>query len=297
MDLVKLTESVSYIPNTTNIGVIKTNSGVILIDSGFDDDTGKKILKCLQKEGLSLKVIINTHSHADHFGGNSYLREKTGALVYAPEIEASMIQHPIFEPFYLFSGAYPISDLKNKFVMAKPSPVEYFIGKQEKHLTVCETDIKIIPLPGHALNQIGVEKDGVFFCADSVFSGSVLEKHKIPFCVDTVAQRNTLEFLRESSYNIYVPSHGEPVHNIVQTANIYTGLINDVEKYSLEILSERMTGTRYLKEICSRFDIDIRTVQQYHLMNTIALAYLGSMHSQGLIEYILEENTLYWRKK
>ena len=46
MELKKVTDLVYYIPNATNIGVVKDGEGsVILIDSGLDNDTGKKILK------------------------------------------------------------------------------------------------------------------------------------------------------------------------------------------------------------------------------------------------------------
>jgi glyoxylase-like metal-dependent hydrolase (beta-lactamase superfamily II) len=44
----------------------------ILIDSGLDKDSGKKILKLLESRGFSLKFIINTHSNADHTGGNRF---------------------------------------------------------------------------------------------------------------------------------------------------------------------------------------------------------------------------------
>jgi len=43
MELKKITELVYYIPNPANIGVVKDGEkSVILIDTGLDDDTGKK---------------------------------------------------------------------------------------------------------------------------------------------------------------------------------------------------------------------------------------------------------------
>ncbi len=67
MELKKITEQVYYISNSLNFGVVKDGEGsAILIDTGFDDDAGGKILKVLEEAGLSVKAIINTHSHADH---------------------------------------------------------------------------------------------------------------------------------------------------------------------------------------------------------------------------------------
>jgi len=207
VELKQITEDVYYIPNPTNIGVIRDGETAILIDSGLDDDTGKRILRTLEKYGLSLEAIINTHFHADHCGGNAYLKEKTGAKIYAPEIESAIIQYPYLEPFCLFSGANPIKDLKNKFLMAKPSQVDYVIKNNEDKLSFDEIEVGIVRLPGHSPNQIGIEIEDILFCADSVFSEDILRKYKIPFCVDIDKQKKTLNFLKNIKYRFYVPSY------------------------------------------------------------------------------------------
>jgi glyoxylase-like metal-dependent hydrolase (beta-lactamase superfamily II) len=76
MELKKITERVYYIPNPANIGVVKDGEkSAILIDTGLDDDTGKKVLRLLEENNLFVKAIINTHSHADHCGGNRYIKK------------------------------------------------------------------------------------------------------------------------------------------------------------------------------------------------------------------------------
>ena len=293
----KISEQVYYIPNPANIGVVKDGEkSAILIDSGLDDDTGKKVLKLLEENGLVPKAIINTHSHADHCGGNRYIKEKTGAMIYAPEVESAIIQYPSLEPLYLFSGASPLKDLQNKFLMAQPSDVDYVIKKDERKIKFDEIELSIVPLPGHSPNQIGVEVEKVLFCADSLFSEEVIKRHKIPFYVDVYKTRETLRFLRYSQYKFYVPSHAEPRESLIKLVGVNLEAINGVEKYLLDGFHGRRTTEQILKDVCDYYQISIKGVQQYYLMNTIIMAYLSSLYGRGKLRVEVSDNILFWDK-
>jgi len=293
----KISERVYYIPNPANIGVVKDGEkSAILIDSGLDDDTGKKVLKLLEENGLVPKAIINTHSHADHCGGNKYIKEKTGAMIYAPEVESAIIQYPSLEPLYLFSGASPLKDLQNKFLMAHPSNVDYVIKKDERKLKFDEIELGIVPLPGHSPNQIGVEADEVLFCADSLFSEEVIKRHKIPFYADVDKARETLRFLRNSRYKFYVPSHAEPRESLTELVDANLEAIDRVEKYLLDDFHGRRTTEQVLKDVCNHYQISIKGTQQYYLMNTVIMAYLSSLHGRGKLKAEVSDNALFWDK-
>jgi len=297
MEMKKISERVYYIPNPANIGVVKDGEkSAILIDSGLDDDTGKKVLKLLEENGLFPKAIINTHSHADHCGGNRYIKEKTGARIYAPEVESAIIQFPSLEPLYLFSGASPLKDLQNKFLMAQPSDVDYVIKRDERKLKFDKVELGIVPLPGHAPNQVGVEVDEVLFCADSLFSEDVLRRHKIPFYADIDRTKETLRFLRNSQYKFYVPSHAEPRGSLTELVDANLEAIDGVEKYLLEGFHGRKSTQQVLKDMCDHYQIDMKGIQQYYLMNTVAMAYLSSLHERGKLKVEVKDNSLFWEK-
>ncbi len=83
MELIKLKGNTYYIKNVTNIGVYKLNDEqVFLIDTGNDKDAVKKILKILDEQGLKVSEIVNTHSNANHIGGNKIIQDRTNCKIY-----------------------------------------------------------------------------------------------------------------------------------------------------------------------------------------------------------------------
>ena len=91
MELIKVGEKTYYIKNATNIGVYKIDEeNVYLIDTGNDKDAGKKILKIIIEQGWNVKGIINTHSNADHIGGNKVIQDRTNCRIFAHNIEKAI---------------------------------------------------------------------------------------------------------------------------------------------------------------------------------------------------------------
>ncbi|MBT4320265.1 MBL fold metallo-hydrolase [Candidatus Bathyarchaeota archaeon] len=293
MELVGVTDNVAYIPGAVNIGVLRNGKRCTVIDTGLDKNSGRSIRKVLEAEGLKLEAIINTHSHADHFGGNDYLARNLNAEVYVPAIESGIIQNPILEPIYLFHGATPIRNLRNKFVLAKPSPVDHIIGPGK--LEVIGLDLEIIPLPGHCFNQIGVLVDNVLFCADTVFSERVINKYKIPVVQDVGRHLDTLEKLRVMEHNLFVPAHTKPVEDIkgLVTKNLSTtyGILDDIKR----ILEEPKTTERVMSKLCTDYELDLTIVQQYYLIHMTIMAYLGYMYDEKQIDIEMEDNLLRWK--
>ena len=63
-----------YIQSPAKIGLVELGGGkVCLIDSGSDKDAGRKVRQILDANAWTLEAIYNTHSNADHIGGNRYL--------------------------------------------------------------------------------------------------------------------------------------------------------------------------------------------------------------------------------
>ena len=165
-----------YIESPAKIGLIKIGDfEVCLIDSGSDKDASRKVRQILDANSWKLKAIYNTHSNADHIGGNNYLQKQTGCRIFAPGIECCFTRYPVLEPSFLYGG-YPSKDLRHKFLMAAESDVEYL--SQD----VLPDGLEVIPLPGHFFGMVGFRtKDDVVYLADSLSSRESLEKYGITF--------------------------------------------------------------------------------------------------------------------
>ncbi len=294
MELKKIDENISYIPNPSNIGIIQNGNNCILIDTGLDADTGKKILKLLEENHLKVKAIINTHAHADHYGGNNTIKNKTKCLTYAPKIEASTIENPILEPQSFFSGANPIKELKNKFLMAEPCKVDHQIEGTE--LEINGLSLKPIQLPGHSINQTGIAFNNNLFCADSFFSKETIQKHKILFFTNIEETKKTLNKLKETNYKSYIPSHLEPISNSENLINENLKAIEKTETDILETLQEEKDIEQTLKDLSDKTEIKIKTIQQHYLLKTTILAYLEYLNKNKQVEIKTENNRLTWKK-
>lgn len=290
MEIERLTERVSYVPNPVNIGVVHAENSSVLIDSGIDESVPRKVSRLLEKPPL---YLINTHSHADHCGGNAFLKKRFSTRVLASELEKEIIEHTVLEPFYLY-GAFPPEELRNKFLMAKPSKVDETL--KEGPLILDGVELEIVSLSGHSPGQIGVAVNGVLFCADSVFSEESIKKHKI-FVVYTVEKfLETLDFLEKANYNYYVPSHGKVVQDIKELVELNRKTVESVINTILDILKVPAKTEELMKSLFDRFEITLENLTQYVLYRSTVQAYLSFLLDKKEVEREFRENTLLWRQ-
>ena len=198
MDLISLTSSAYQLRGGSNAGLIAREGRAVLVDTGLDRDAAKKILRHVESLRMKLAAVVITHAHADHFGGAAIVRARTGAPVYAPALEAAVVANPLLEPLYLFSGAAPIAELRHKFTLAEACVVDRILDAGD--MAIDGVELRVIPAPGHAPNQMMIAGGDVCFVADACFAPEVLDKHGIPFYVDVDQTAATLSALRRSGW-------------------------------------------------------------------------------------------------
>lgn len=295
-ELIHVCGNTWYIKSPTNVGLFVTDSNkAILIDSGNSKEYAIRILSILRSKNWDLKMIINTHSNADHVGGNSYFQEKTNCRIAATRAEGAFISDPFFESSFLF-GAYPNSKMRNKFLLAQPSKVTDIISYDCKDGLIADTTLKAISLPGHFMDMIGVmTPDKVFFAGDSLFSSNVLNKYQITFLYDVKNFIQTLDKLEQMDACLFIPSHADSTDDIKQLVKTNRDKINEVIDTILKYCDEPINFEDLLKKLFDHYGL-ILDFNQYILVGSTVKSYLSYLYDSKQIEAIFENNILLWKK-
>jgi len=258
-ELVEAAKGTYYIASPCNTGLITAPGGdeAWLIDSGSGDDHARKIYGILQKLNLSLKGILNTHSNADHIGGNSLLQARTGCRVFAARGEVVFIENPELEGALLW-GAAPCSELRNSFLFARPSKVTDVF---EAPCKIMDAGVEAVPLPGHFVDMAGfMAPGGIFFAADSVFSTDVLDKYHFVFIYDLRKHLETLRLLEKMPAELFVPSHAEPCRKIGDLVRANRQKINGICDLILKLCAAEPAGFEELMSaLFKHYGLNIKT--------------------------------------
>jgi glyoxylase-like metal-dependent hydrolase (beta-lactamase superfamily II) len=289
-------KSAGYIPGAVNLGVVKFGEEALLVDAGLNPDSAKKALKALQEEELTLRYVFNTHSHADHCGGNAFLKRKVKNLtILAPSQEAVFIENPFYEPVYLYGGAEPISQLKTSFLMAEPSQIDTRV--EEGKIVLRGKELQFVNLAGHSPFQMGLLAEDVFFCADVLFSPEIWEKHRFVYFFNPFKTKESLEKLKDIKASYYVPSHAEPSESISGLADFNIGKIERFEEGIVDVLKEEnLTFDEILAKLAEMEKIEFSNFPSYFLASATVRAYLSNLLEEGKLEVSLKRKIL-WKAK
>ncbi|MCM1118171.1 MAG: MBL fold metallo-hydrolase [bacterium] len=290
-ELVQVSGSCYYIDCPAKIGVyVADREHVYLIDSGNDKDAGKKARQILDQNGWRLTAILNTHSHADHIGGNKYLQGQTGCKVYSGGIEAAFTKYPILEPSFLYGG-YPCKDLRHKFLMAQESGVTDFTDES------FPKEIEVIPLPGHSFDMVGFRMpDNVVFLADCLSSKETLDKYAVSFIYDVGAYLETLDQVEKMEAAMFVPAHAKASADVKELVRYNREKVLDIAERILSICREPMCFERILQEVFRGYGLAMN-MEQYVLVGSTVRSYLSWLKDTGRMTTAFEDSMLLWHSE
>lgn len=289
-ELNHITGNSYYIQSPSKMGLVKLNdTDVCLIDSGNDKDAGRKVRQLLDANGWHLTAIYNTHSNADHIGGNRYLQGQTKCRIYAQGIECDITRHPVLEPAFLYGG-FPPKDLRHKFLMAQESDA------QELTADVLPEGFSLLQLPGHFFHMVGFRSpDDVVYLADCLSSRETLDKYQIAFLYDVAAYLDTLEKVKTMQATAFVPAHAEVTEDIAPLAQYNIDKVHEIADQIVERCAEPIIFEELLKKLFDDYGLTL-TFEQYVLVGSTVKSYLAWLKDTGRLTVIFEDSRLLWRR-
>ena len=289
-ELVQVGERSYYIQSPAKIGLVRLDdAAVCLIDSGSDKDAGRKVRQILDANGWKLRAIYNTHSNADHIGGNKYLQGQTGCSIYAPGMECGFTRYPILEPAFLYGGCPP-KELRHKFLMAQESRAECLTDEQ------LPEGFSQIPLPGHFFEMVGFRTpDNVVFLADCLSSRETLDKYQIGFVYDVGAYLSTLELVKTLQADYFVPSHAPAAESVSELAQYNIDKVHHIAGHIETLCTAPRTFEGLLQQLFTDYNLTM-SFEQHALVGSTVRSYLSWLKDCGRLEAYFRDNLLFWHR-
>ncbi len=278
-----------YIQSPAKIGLFRVSeTEVCLIDSGSDKEAGRKVRQILDRNSWKLTAIFNTHSNADHIGGNKYLQGQTNCRIYAPGIDCDLTNHTILEPAFLYGG-FPPKELRHKFLLAQESQAEPLRDG------CLPEGMESIALPGHFFDMVGFRtRDDVVYLADCLSSRATLEKYQISFVYDVAAYLATLEQVKQMRAALFVPAHAEPTKDIAPLAQYNIDKVHEIADRIVEFCREPLGFEMVLQRLFQQYGL-VLNFEQYALTGSTVRSYLAWLKDDGRLEALFEDGQLLWR--
>ena len=202
----------------------------------------------------------------------------------------------------IYWGAICFDDLRAQgFVPENDNTVQRTLGEETIQIDD-NISVKCISLPGHYFGQLGYlvsdKTDGqsVFFLGDSCFGSQMLKKYWIPYMLDPLMFRKSIEKIEAQDADFYVPSHGElcDKKRILAITELNSLVTFETESLLLNILKKGpATHEAILKKAADFAGLNLK-LSQFVLIGTTFRSYLSSMADRGLVSYRMEDNQMLW---
>lgn len=234
-DIIKFTDSVwDYTPSETSshISFIKLDKYLIMVDTGMDPSTTKKIREFAEKEtGLKFKYVIITHYHGDHTFGTKVFKDcdiistRSTKKILEQEIKENYKGKEIVLPNITFDGQYEIKD-------------EF-------------KTVKIIETHGHTQGSafVHIPEENVILTGDLLFSDM------FPFAGDKTVNPylwvDAFQKMIDLEPNIVIPGHGHigSIKNLIEGQRKISEMIKFIEfSYKQKSTKEEMMNSNQLPE-------------------------------------------------
>ena len=214
------------------------SSGIVLLDSGIASTPETSIRGELADAGLRIEdisLVVNSHAHPDHMGGNSSLQAISSPVFAGPAIEAGWLEdndrlvRELWDanPDSYVMSAQERADLDEH--LGERVRVDRLLRDGDE-IALSDATLRVITTSGHSPGHIAVHdaERGVLFTFDDVQGRGLpvvgSTDALAPLYLDVDRYRSGLKRLRELDFTVMRPSHGDPFEREAALARIEESL-------------------------------------------------------------------------
>jgi hydroxyacylglutathione hydrolase len=217
---VKILEGVHYITHPLSdiwVGIIAVmDERLLLVDSATHASVSETILPYLAKHDLHKTgqsvLVVNTHCHCDHIGGNAALNKVFGAEIAAHSADAAYIESRIIqlEALYgFFNGYEDLAMDQEKFLelAGADTPVNLRFNDGDT-IKLGQMEFEVIHTPGHTEGSIALfeSSQGLLLVGDSL-QGNGTADTEVPLIIDLPTYRQSMQRLADLDVSLLVAAH------------------------------------------------------------------------------------------
>ncbi|MHC9000842.1 MBL fold metallo-hydrolase [Enterococcus bulliens] len=178
-----------------NCYLLEQNGASLIIDPGAEANT---LIQAIKHSQTKLLAILLTHTHYDHIGAVTQVRETFDVPVYVSELEQDWLQDPIKN----LSGRHPEMD---DLILA---PAEYEFELFTPYM-IGPFEFTVVPTPGHSMGSVSFIFDEVVFCGDALFKGSIGRTDLYSGNLEQLLTSITTQLFTLPDNTIALSGHGE----------------------------------------------------------------------------------------
>ena len=205
----------------SNSCYVKTNDSFVVVDTGASYEFAKQSYEAMSKiANLPVSNVLITHSHDDHWLGNSFYKERFNATIYGPTL--------INKEFTNESEIRGIKVLdEDNAKNTKFVPIEKEV-KETTTLKIGSKEIMIVPIGVKAHTSedlyIYLPNDKVLFSGDMVMNGRVTSNRD----GSVIGSLKALEIIKNQKWNVLVAGHGtDTSKNATKEFEMYFSLLKE----------------------------------------------------------------------
>lgn len=139
-----------------------TKEAIVIDPGNYFQREHEQLLEYIEKEGLSIQYVVNTHPHIDHVAGNTWCVKHFNTPIYIHEKAMK-----IYQQTHIYCAVVGME--------LEPCPEPAKLLQEGDILTFGNQKLKVFYTPGHADGSICLydEANKLVFVGDVLFAGSV----------------------------------------------------------------------------------------------------------------------------